>query len=139
MRSICIGFTVQLPVILDDISLNVKQRMYFQYNGALLHFNRMVRNFLSNHFPNWWIGCGGPHNWLNRSHDLNLLDYCLWRWIKCLIYPTKVQTEKALIDCIFNAAASYATFYAICHSTSQKKLAVDFLTIMVKSFLIFNT
>lgn len=79
--------------------------MYFQHDGAPAHSSNIVRNYLDNHFPRRWIGRGGPQNWPPRSPDLTPLDYCLWGWLKSLVYATKVQTREELLDRIVNSAA----------------------------------
>jgi len=77
--------------------------MYFQHDGAP-HFSRGVRNFLNYLFPGRWIGRGGPHNWPARSPDLSPLDYCVWGWMKELVYSVKVGTRDALLGRILDAA-----------------------------------
>ena len=48
-----------LPELLEDVLLNVRQRMYFQLDGALAHFSIAVRNHLRDTFGNRWIDRGG--------------------------------------------------------------------------------
>jgi len=50
-----------------------------------------------------WIECGGPHNWPARSPDLIPLDYCVWGWMKELVYSVKVVTQDELLGCILDA------------------------------------
>ena len=88
--------------------------MYFQHDGAPPHSSREVRNFLNYRFPGQWIGRGGPHNWPARSPDLSPLDYCVWGWMKELVYSVKVVTREALLGHIFDAAD--------CIRNSQQKL-----------------
>jgi hypothetical protein len=95
----------QLRDLLDDVPLEIRQNMYFQHDGAPAHYSRVVRDCLNNRFPHRWIGRGGPQNWPPRSPDLNPLDYCLWGWLKSLVYATKVNTREALLDRIVNSAA----------------------------------
>nr|XP_022904788.1 uncharacterized protein LOC111416879 [Onthophagus taurus] len=94
-----------LEEILDDVPLNIRQRMIFQHDGAPPHYSNNVRNFLNTHFGDRWIGRGGPHPWPPRSPDLTPLDFCLWGWMKSLVYARKVDTRDALLDRILNAAA----------------------------------
>lgn len=91
--------------IFDEVPLDVRARLYFQHDGAPPHFSLQVRNFLNTCLPDRWIGRGGPYNWPARSPDLNPLDYCLWGWMKSLVYATRVETREALLDRINNAAA----------------------------------
>jgi len=82
----------ELPQLLEDVPLNKQGHMYFQHDGAPPHFSREVRNFLNCHFPGQWIGCGSPHNWPAGSPDLSPLDYCVWGWMKELVYSVKMGT-----------------------------------------------
>ena len=78
--------------------------MNFQHDGAPPHSSREVTNFLNYRFAEQWIGRGGPHNWPARSPDLSPLDYCVWGWIKELVYCVKVVTQDAFLGRIFDAA-----------------------------------
>jgi len=47
--------------------------------------------------------------WSHCSHtllhsDLSSLDYCVWGWMKELVYSVKVVTRDALLDRILDAA-----------------------------------
>jgi len=86
------------------VPLNKRGRMYFQHNGAPLHSSREVRNFLNYRFPGRWIGRGGPHHWPARSPDLSPMDYCVWGWMKELVYSVKVVTRDALLCRILDTA-----------------------------------
>jgi len=89
--------------------LNKRGRTYLQHDGAPPHFSREVRNFLNYRFP----GRGGPHNWPASSPDLSPLDYCVWGWMKELVYSVKVGTRDALLGRILDAAD--------CIKNSQRK------------------
>ena len=82
----------ELLRLLEDVPLNKRGRMYFQHGGALPHSSREVRNFLNYRFPGRWLGGGGPHHWSARSPDLSPMDYCVWGWMKELVYSVKVVT-----------------------------------------------
>ena len=83
----------ELPRLLEDVSLNKRGRMYCQHDGAPPHSSREVRNFLNSRFSGRWIGRGSPHHWPARSPDLSPLDYCVWGWMKELVYSEKVKRE----------------------------------------------
>jgi len=78
--------------------------MYFQHDRSPPHSSHEVRNFLNYHFPGRWVGRGGPHNWPARSPDLSPLDYCVWGWMKELVYGVKVVTRDELLSRILDAA-----------------------------------
>ena len=94
----------ELPRLLEDVPLNKRGRMYFQHDGATTNFLREVRNFLNYGSPGRRIGCGGLHNWPARSPDLSPLDYCVWGWMKELVYSVKVETRNALLARILDPA-----------------------------------
>jgi hypothetical protein len=90
-----------LPRLLEDVPLNKQNHMYLQHDGAPPHSSCKVRNFLNYRFPGRWIRRGGPHNWPARSPDLSLLDYCVWKWIKELVYS---EMRDAMFGRILDAA-----------------------------------
>ena len=66
-----------LPEMLENVPLQVRQRLWFQHNGTPVHFALDVREYLNNVFPNLCIGRGGPVQWPPRSPDLNPMDFLL--------------------------------------------------------------
>ncbi|KAI5731573.1 hypothetical protein M8J77_012532 [Diaphorina citri] len=77
--------------------------MIYQHDGAPAHFARRSREVLDQFFPGNWIGRGGPIPWPARSPDKNPIDYCVWGFIKDLIYETPVESEEDLIGRIVAA------------------------------------
>lgn len=92
-----------LPNLLEDVPLIDRQNHWFMHDGAPAHYVRNVRELLNERFNGKWIGRGGPISWPARSPDLNPLDFCLWGWIKCLVYPTEINSEEELRQRIENA------------------------------------
>lgn len=93
----------ELPVLLEDIPLQVRADIIFQQDGAPAHFSRRAREFLNAHYPDRWIGRGGPINWPARSPDLNVLDYFLWGHLKDLVEHRRDGTEAEMREAIFAA------------------------------------
>lgn len=91
-----------LPVLLDDADVNVAG-MYYQHDGASVHYRVIVRNFLNENFPNLWIGRGGPNNWPSRSPDFNPVDYHIWGYLKSKVYATDIDSREELLRRIENA------------------------------------
>lgn len=60
--------------------------------------------WLNIHFPNKWIGNGGPTPWPPRSPDLNPCDYYLWGHLKQLVYEVEITDRNQLIQRIHEAA-----------------------------------
>lgn len=72
----------QLPLILRDFGALRRQRMWFMHDGAPPHRYMKVQQLLNTHFPNRWIGDGGPILWPPYSMDLNPIDFYVWDKIK---------------------------------------------------------
>lgn len=79
-----------LPILLEDVPLNVRANMWFMHDGAPAHFSVVARQHLDITYPNRWIGRAGPQNWPARSPDMNPLDFYLWGHLKTLVYKTPV-------------------------------------------------
>jgi transposase len=62
--------------------------VWFQHDGASVHFQLGVRDFLSRKFPERWIGRGGPIPWPARSPDLSPLDFFLWGYLRDRVFET---------------------------------------------------
>jgi len=82
----------ELPGLLEDILLMIRNQMYFQHDGAPPHYTRHVTEYLNESFLNCWLGHGGPVAWPPWSPDLTHLDYYLWGHMKTLVYETKVDS-----------------------------------------------
>lgn len=98
----------ELPILLEDVPLDVRQRMWLLHDGCPAHFSRPVREHLNQIFQNRWIGRGGPVSWPARSPDLTPLDFFVWGYMKNLIYvenPQEIQSEQDLRNRIEEAAA----------------------------------
>jgi hypothetical protein len=77
---------------LDDVPLQQRNNMFFQEDGAPLHYALVVRNYLSEQFPNRWIGRRGLVEWPPRSPDLTPLDFFLWGHLKSGFTRTAQET-----------------------------------------------
>ena len=88
----------ELPILLEDLPLNVRQQLWFQLDGCPAHYSRPVRNWLniSKHYPERWIGRSGPVAWPARSPELTPLDFFLWGHLKALVYRFQIRKEKSL-------------------------------------------
>jgi hypothetical protein len=54
-----------LPLLLEDIPLRSRMRMWYQHDGCPAHNATVARNV----HPGRWIGRGGPRTWPARSPD----------------------------------------------------------------------
>ena len=93
----------QLPILLEDVPLQIRNQMWFMQDGAPAHFSRIAREFLNNNYTNRWIGRRGPIAWPARSPDLNPLDFYLWGHLKTITYDTPVATVEILRNRIIAA------------------------------------
>jgi hypothetical protein len=64
-----------------------------------------VTAFLNQHFPDCWIGRGGPVAWPERSPDLSPLDHFLWDHMKSLVYAVKSNSRVELLNRIMDSGA----------------------------------
>lgn len=100
-----------LRTLFGDVSLDLRQNMWFMHDGAPAHFAIIVRNLLDrpNYFHNRWIGRGGPIEWPPRSPDMNPLDFFFWGYCKSLVYARPVDTVEELrerIEAAFETIAN---------------------------------
>ena len=51
-----------------------------------------------------FVQCRSSVTQAARSPDLSPLDYCVWGWMKKLVYSVKVVTGDELLSCILDAA-----------------------------------
>ena len=66
----------ELPPLLEDLPLHIRQGMYLQHDGATSHFSSEVVNYLNRTFTERSIGRDSAFPGPARSPDLNPLDYC---------------------------------------------------------------
>lgn len=92
-----------LPNLIEDVPLNIRQRLLFMHDGAPAHFSHMVRDYLNVTFQGNWIGRGGPIPWPPRSPDLNPCDFYLWGHLKQQVYSTPIANEATLVERVTNA------------------------------------
>lgn len=85
-----------LPGLLEDLPLALRQTMWFLLDGAPPHFAVAVRNWLNEHYRARWIGRNGAVDWSPRSPDLNMLDFYGWGTIKQIVYASEVNNAEEL-------------------------------------------
>ncbi|XP_073409656.1 COMM domain-containing protein 10 isoform X2 [Dendrobates tinctorius] len=70
--------------------------LYFQQDGALPHYSRVVHEYLDETFPNKWIGRRGPLDWPGCSPDLIPMDFFFWGVLKDKVYSRKPKSVSDL-------------------------------------------
>lgn len=96
----------ELAILLMDVDLNTRCRMWYQHDGAPAHWGVIVRNYLNANFQHRWIGRGGPVQWPARSPDLTSPDFFLWGFIKNQVYAKAPTTAEDMKNRIRNACRS---------------------------------
>lgn len=61
-----------LPILLEDVPLEVRRNMIFQHDGCPAHFAVNVREHLDRTFAGKWIGRGSLFPWPARYFDITL-------------------------------------------------------------------
>jgi hypothetical protein len=96
---------------LENTSLWTWYQMYYSMTRHPPHFSWIIAHYLNQQFPYWWISHGIAQNWPSWSLDMNLLDYCVWGYMKAMVYACKVNMKDELLwwilsdaRCINNAA-----------------------------------
>lgn len=95
--------TNELPILLEEVDLQTRQRMWLQQDGAGAHRSNIVRDFLNREFPQRWIGIGSQVvEWCPRSPDLTSPDFFLWGYIKNMAYLDPPTTRENMMQRITN-------------------------------------
>lgn len=112
----------ELPLLLEDVSLETRLNMFFQHDGCPAHFSINVREYLNLRYPGKWIGRGSVFPWPPRSPDLTCLDFYLWGRLKDLVFQTRPTTREDMVNRIRNAidSISMAEIEATVFSTRQR-------------------
>lgn len=88
----------ELPILLEEVPLEIRQRILFQHDGCPAHFAINVREFLDANYPGRWIGRGSIFPWPPRSPDLTCLDFYLWGRVKDMVFATKPTTRDNMME-----------------------------------------
>lgn len=93
-----------IPGLLEEAGLlDLERPLIFQQDGCPAHWTRNVRDYLSDCFPERWIGRDGPWPWPPRSPDLTPMDFFVWGRAKELVYTTEIRTKDELVQRINDA------------------------------------
>ncbi|KAF2895621.1 hypothetical protein ILUMI_10556, partial [Ignelater luminosus] len=76
----------ELPILLEDVPLEVLQNMWFQHDACPAHYSAIPREMLNSDYSYCWVGRGGPTNWPVRSPYLTSTDFFLWCYLKEKVY-----------------------------------------------------
>jgi hypothetical protein len=90
-----------------------------------------VNAFLNQHFPDRWIGRGGPVAWPARSPGLSPLDYFFWGHMKSLVYAVKSNSRADLLNRIMDSSGAHvkndcdSVKRAVTSVTRRAQLCID--------------
>ena len=68
-----------LPVLLEEVPLAVRAKIWFQHDGAPAHFSLAARQQLTTTLGDRWIGHHGPvpsHGQQDRQILIRLISFC---------------------------------------------------------------
>lgn len=71
-------------MLLENIPLAIRLRMWFMHDGTPAHFSITARLYLDVVYPNRCIGRAGSPPWSPGSPYLNPLIFCIWGHLKSL-------------------------------------------------------
>lgn len=83
----------QLPILLEEVPLNIREQMWFLHDGAPAHHIGLVRGELNDQFGERWIGRDGPVRWPPRSPEFNKMDSFFWGYVKDEVYKIPATTR----------------------------------------------
>src|SRR3978361_1202874 len=86
---------VELPQLLEDVPLNVRQNQWFQHNGAPAHSTDPVTYWLNENYPDRWIGRRGRFPWPARSRQISphsIISCGDLSKIKCMSHHLRQET-----------------------------------------------
>jgi hypothetical protein len=86
-----------LLVLLEDVPLAVRQRLWFQHDGAPACYGEDVRQWLNVTYPGRWIERRRSIAWPPRSPDLTPMDFFLWGHLKEQVYAVPPRTIEDLV------------------------------------------
>lgn len=75
-----------MPILLEDVPLDIRTDMYSQQDGCPAHNAKIVKAFLNDTFGEKWIGTVAP---IPRPPDLTCPDLFLWGYLKDKVYATE--------------------------------------------------
>ena len=91
---------------IEDVPLETRRNMFLQLDGCPAHFAANVRQYLTEMFPDRWIGRGSLFPWPARSPDLTCLDFYLWGRLKDIVFQTEPTSRENMQERIHNAINS---------------------------------
>jgi hypothetical protein len=112
----------ELPVLLEEVPLQVRRNLWLQQDGAPAHNARIVQNYLEEGFGDRWIGTNGPVRWPPKSPDLTPLDFFLWGTLKNRVYEQRHMNIEELKDNITRACDHVKNDFRMLRKVTHKEV-----------------
>ena len=102
------------------------KKLYFQHDGAALHYAVIESEWLDEEFPGRWIARCGPFDWPARSPDLTSCDVFLWVYLKDIVFKEVRTSIMQLQNRIQETCAGITKVICrkVCHSAAQRLIYV---------------
>ena len=119
---------------LENVPLNSFMTTWFQLDGCPSHYSIVSREWLDDHFPNRWIGRGGPVAWPPRSPDLTPLDFFIWGYLKSIVYAVPIHSLNQLKDRIKEACQQVNRQQCLKATRSVRKRCQKCIEVLGRNF-----
>ena len=97
-------------------------KLFFQQDGAPLHYALRVRDYFNKVFPQCWFRRRGSIEWPPHSPDLTPMDFFFWGVVKNKVYEKNPTTVNQLKDYIYDAFREIHENQSLCHTVCQSVL-----------------
>lgn len=119
----------ELSEVLDEMPLCVRNKLWFQLDGAPVHNTIVVRNCLNQMFRGKVIGPGFNCHWPPRSPDLTPLDFFFWGYLKNKVYKNRPfrdidHLENIIRQCISEINPDFLR-NAVGHVSKQTEICIE--------------
>jgi hypothetical protein len=93
------GWVLNDIVVLEEVPLAVRQRLWFLHDGAPAHLGEDVQQWVDVIYPRRWTRHRGPNAWLPLSLDVTPMDFvCVWGGhLKEDVYAVLPRTIEDLV------------------------------------------
>lgn len=115
----------EIGPVIDEISLQIRQYLHFQHDGAPIHSTIPVTTWLNQTFGNKWIGRKSLNSFPARSPDLTPMDFFFWGYLKNKVYKHRpFQNVDNLEDIIRQYCQNIPPTFLrnVCRETNKRTI-----------------
>lgn len=118
-----------LTEVLDEMPLYVRNKLWYQLDGAPIHNSNEIKVFLNDTFRNKVIGPHFQCHWPPRSPDLTPLDFFFWGYLKSVVYQNRPfrdiqHLENTIRQCITNISPRFLK-NAVRHVSKRTEICIE--------------